>query len=112
MVGGLRPKSRYSMGQARAGSERPLSAGEAASPVQLPVFLGALGSQSLRKEQKSLLSALPLKSLKLPIKDRFSSSIRTDRPFLQLSAKQKGLAFPEGPFCEAENKSARTRYLT
>lgn len=40
------------MGQARAGSERPLSAGEAASPVQLPIFLGALGSQSLRKEHK------------------------------------------------------------
>ena len=54
---------------------------------------------------KSLLSELPSKRLKSPIKGSFSSSIRADHPFPQLSAKQKGLASPGGPFCTAGNRS-------
>lgn len=62
---------------------------------------------------KGLLPELPLKRLKLPIKESFSSSIRADHPFLQLNEKQKGLVFPEGTLlCRRKERATSVSYLT
>lgn len=58
------------------------------------------------------MSVLPSKRLKFPVKDGFSSSRRRDHPSLQLSAKPKDLAFPEGHFVQEENKSNKDQLST
>lgn len=74
---------------------------------------GGVGLTASEEGARGLLPELPLKRLKLPVKESFSSSIRADHPFLQLNTKQKGLVFPEGTLlCRRKERATSVSYLT